>query len=166
MVTYLKLFFSSRSFQAQKHLFYLYIPVNISDWFVILSWLNQNKIFLIEVPMWWWVFKCLFDFIFSGIYTYRKVSIQPEDVPSDTNVLAIVITRWSSEERRNVLRDMYDSGTKNTTLKYKLLFLFNLPEGLNLWTQHYWYILYRIYISGKLISVFGILQNNIISNWK
>ena len=103
---------------------------------------------------------------FSGIYTYRKFSILPEDVPSDTNVLAIVITRWSSEERRNVLRDMYDSGTKNTTLKYKLLFLFNLPEGLNLWTQHYWYILYRIYISGKLISVFGILQNDIISNWK
>ena len=72
--------------------------------------------------------KSLIDFIFSGIYKYQKVSILPEDVPSDTNVIAIVITRWSSKERRNVLRDMYESGTKNTTLKYKLIFLFNLPD--------------------------------------
>ena len=81
-----------------------------------------------------WVSKNLIDFIFSGIYNYRKVSILPKDVPSDTNVIAIVITRWISKERRNVLRDMYESGTKNTTLKYKLIFLFNLPdtEGLNL----------------------------------
>ena len=72
--------------------------------------------------------KSLIDFIFSGIYKYRKVSILPEEVPTDTNVIAIVITRWSSKERRNVLRDMYESGTKNTTLKYKLIFLFNLPD--------------------------------------
>ena len=57
----------------------------------------------------------------------------PDDVSNDIDVIAIVITRWESVDLRNAIRDMFQSGTSKTLkLKYKLLFLFNLPEGLEL----------------------------------
>ena len=68
---------------------------------------------------------------FSGLYTYQDVSLKPDDILDDTDVIAIVITRWDSAGVRNAIRDMFQNGTRKTLkLKYKLLFLFNLPEGL------------------------------------
>ena len=62
---------------------------------------------------------CIENFLIFllGIYTYRKVSVIPKDIRSDTNVIAIIITRWNSEELRNAVREMFQSGTKNKRLK-------------------------------------------------
>ena len=66
---------------------------------------------------------------FKGIYTYRKVSIAYNDIPSSTNVIVIVITRWYSYEVRNAVRDMFKNGINGRKLEYKLVFLFNFnPE--------------------------------------
>ena len=65
----------------------------------------------------------------TGIYTYREISILPADLPKNTNVISIVITRWNAIDLRNAVRDMYASGTKNTALNYKLVFLFNIHSG-------------------------------------
>ena len=68
---------------------------------------------------------------YQGLYTYRNNSLVPDDISNDTDVIAIVITRWDSVKKRNMIRDMFYNGIKKTLkLKYKLLFLFNLPEGL------------------------------------
>ena len=65
----------------------------------------------------------------TGIYTYREISILPADLPKNTNVISIVITRWNAIDLRNAVRDMFASGTKNTALNYKLVFLFNIHSG-------------------------------------
>ena len=66
---------------------------------------------------------------FKGIYTYRNISIAYNDIPSSTNVIVIVITRWYSYEVRNAVRDMFKNGINGRKLEYKLVFLFNFnPE--------------------------------------
>jgi hypothetical protein len=67
----------------------------------------------------------------TGIYTYREISILPADLPKNTNVISIVITRWNAIDLRNAVRDMFASGTKNTALYYKLVFLFNIHSGID-----------------------------------
>ena len=49
---------------------------------------------------------------------YREISILPADLPKNTNVISIVITRWNAIDLRNAVRDMYASGTKNTALNF------------------------------------------------
>ena len=70
-------------------------------------------------------------FSFLGLYDYWDISLKHDDISADTDVIVIVITRWESVEVRNAVRDMFHNGTKtNLKLNYKLLFLFNFPDGL------------------------------------
>ena len=73
---------------------------------------------------------CLPCLPYPGLYTYRNISLVPNDISNDTDVIAIVITRWNSVEKRKKIRDMFYSGARKTLkLNYKIIFLFNLPEG-------------------------------------
>ena len=56
------------------------------------------------------------------------MSLSPSQITNDTNVIVIVITRWDSFELRSAIREMFEFGTKDKILKYKLIFLFNLHE--------------------------------------
>ena len=70
-------------------------------------------------------------FSFLGLYDYRDVSLKHDDISDDTDVIIIVITRWETMGVRNAIRDMFHNGTKTALkLNYKILFLFNFPDGL------------------------------------
>ena len=68
--------------------------------------------------------------ILSGIYKFWNISVKSEEVNSKANLILLVITRWDSFAIRTSWRAMVEQGTKNSTLHYKLLFLFSFSEEL------------------------------------
>ena len=64
------------------------------------------------------------------------MSVQPSILHDHTDILFLVITRWTAIENRNVMRNTFGKIIKdkenfedNIHYNYKLLFTFSLPEN-------------------------------------
>ena len=67
-------------------------------------------------------------FLLLGIYQFRNNSLKPSDISSDTNVILLIITRWTSFDLRGALRQMLKNDDK-TKFEYKTIFLFNYDDS-------------------------------------
>ena len=63
-----------------------------------------------------------------GIYQFRNISIKPSDINSNTNVILLIITRWTSFDLRGALRQMLKNDER-TKFEYKIIFLFNYDDS-------------------------------------
>ena len=67
-------------------------------------------------------------FLLLGIYQFRNNSLKPSDISSNTNVILLIITRWTSFDLRGALRQMLKNDDK-TKFEYKTIFLFNYDDS-------------------------------------
>ena len=69
-----------------------------------------------------------FFFFLLGIYQFRNNSLKPSDISSNTNVILLIITRWTSFDLRGALRQMLKNDDR-TKFEYKTIFLFNYDDS-------------------------------------
>ena len=93
---------------------------------LLIEFQNENSHFHLKVP---YVKKL-------GIYDFSDMSVQPSILHDHTDILFLVITRWTAIENRNVMRNTFGKIIKdkenfedNIHYNYKLLFTFSLPEN-------------------------------------
>ena len=67
-------------------------------------------------------------FLLLGIYQFRNNSLKPSDISSNTNVILLIITRWTSFDLRGALRQMLKNDDR-TKFEYKTIFLFNYDDS-------------------------------------
>ena len=75
------------------------------------------------------IFKTLKLHYQAGIYEFRDISIQPNDINWKTDVIFLIITRWTSVDLRNYFRLMLKNDAGRTKLTYKTIFLFNYDDS-------------------------------------
>ena len=63
-----------------------------------------------------------------GIYQFRNNSLKPSDINSNTNVILLIVTRWTSFDLRGALRQMLKNDNR-TKFEYKTIFLFNYDDS-------------------------------------
>jgi len=65
---------------------------------------------------------------YLGIYQFRNNSLKPSDINSNTNVILLIVTRWTSFDLRGALRQMLKNDNR-TKFEYKTIFLFNYDDS-------------------------------------
>ena len=80
------------------------------------------------LSLFWKLKVCVFFFLLLGIYQFRNNSLKPSDISSSTNVILLIITRWTSFDLRGALRQMLKNDDR-TKFEYKTIFLFNYDDS-------------------------------------
>ena len=70
------------------------------------------------------IFDSKFSYGILGLYDFQNISVKIEDISSSTDVILLVMTRWTSFDRRAFYRKSLQN-SRHTKHTFKLLFLFN-----------------------------------------